>query len=75
MVHVAALSRRLAVRTAKNLGENLHAFEFLPGPYSVAHLRLTQRLAAALPSEDWDAGGVTAPGATVLPGSGSGGQP
>jgi hypothetical protein len=29
---------------AVNLGRNLFAFELLPGPYSVAHLRLTQRL-------------------------------
>lgn len=27
-----------------NLGRNLFAFELLPGPYSVAHLRLSQRL-------------------------------
>ena len=29
---------------AVNLGRSLFAFELLPGPYSVAHLRLTQRL-------------------------------
>ena len=32
-------------QAAANLGQNLYAFELLPGPYSVAHLRLTQRLA------------------------------
>lgn len=31
-------------QAAVNLGRNLFAFELLPGPYSVAHLRLTQRL-------------------------------
>jgi hypothetical protein len=29
---------------ATNLAQNLFAFELLPGPYSVAHLRLSQRL-------------------------------
>ena len=33
-------------RAASVLGRNLYAFELLPGPYSVAHLRLTQRLSA-----------------------------
>jgi hypothetical protein len=33
-------------RAAKSLGSNLYAFELLPGPYSVAHLRLTQRLSS-----------------------------
>lgn len=33
-----------ASQAAANLGNNLYAFELLPGPYSVAHLRLTQRL-------------------------------
>lgn len=33
-------------QAAANLAQNLYAFELLPGPYSVAHLRLTQRLAA-----------------------------
>lgn len=33
-------------RAAKTLGSNLYAFELLPGPYSVAHLRLTQRLSS-----------------------------
>ncbi len=33
-------------QAATNLAQNLYAFELLPGPYSVAHLRLTQRLAA-----------------------------
>ncbi|MBM4481725.1 hypothetical protein GS444_24755 [Rhodococcus hoagii] len=32
---------------AKNLTKNLLAFELLPGPYSVAHLRIGQRLAEA----------------------------
>ncbi len=31
-------------QAAVNLGRNLFAFELLPGPYSVAHLRLSQRL-------------------------------
>jgi hypothetical protein len=31
-------------QAAANLAENLFAFELLPGPYSVAHLRLGQRL-------------------------------
>jgi len=46
-----AVERALARRgdageeqAAVNLGRNLFAFELLPGPYSVAHLRLTQRL-------------------------------
>lgn len=46
-----AVSRAEAVRgragksqAVANLGKNLFAFELLPGPYSVAHLRLTQRL-------------------------------
>lgn len=33
-------------QAADNLSETLYAFELLPGPYSVAHLRLTQRLRA-----------------------------
>ena len=48
-----AVARAVAARgeagerqAAANLGQTLHAFEILPGPYSVAHLRLTQRLAA-----------------------------
>lgn len=32
-------------QVARNLAENLLAFEYLPGPYSVAHLRIGQRLA------------------------------
>jgi hypothetical protein len=42
----AALIRGPAGRrhAATNLQQNLYAFELLPGPYSVAHLRLTQRL-------------------------------
>ena len=39
-VRGAAGERQAAI----NLGQNLHGFELLPGPYSVAHLRLTQRL-------------------------------
>lgn len=31
-------------QVARNLSENLLGFELLPGPYSVAHLRLSQRL-------------------------------
>ncbi len=31
-------------QAAANLAKNLYAFELLPGPYSVAHLRLSQRL-------------------------------
>lgn len=31
-------------QAAANLSHNLYAFELLPGPYSVAHLRLSQRL-------------------------------
>lgn len=34
-----------ARQAAANLAENLIAFELLPGPYSVAHLRIGQRLA------------------------------
>lgn len=34
------------VQAAKSLGKNMFAFELLPGPYSVAHLRLGSRLAA-----------------------------
>jgi len=34
-------------QVAKNLTQNLLAFELLPGPYSVAHLRIGQRLAQA----------------------------
>lgn len=33
-------------QAAANLRQSLFAFEILPGPYSVAHLRLTQRLAS-----------------------------
>ncbi len=33
-------------QAATNLRQNLYAFELLPGPYSVAHLRLTQRLSS-----------------------------
>lgn len=43
-----ALSQRGAAgpaQVAKNLIDNLLAFEILPGPYSVAHLRAGQRLA------------------------------
>src|SRR5699024_9550330 len=32
-------------QVAKNLNDNLLAFELLPGPYAVAHLRIGQRLA------------------------------
>lgn len=46
-----AVARAVPVRgpagrrqAAANLQQNLYAFELLPGPYSVAHLRLTQRL-------------------------------
>lgn len=34
------------VQVAETLARNLFAFELLPGPYSVAHLRLSQRLSA-----------------------------
>lgn len=40
---------------AKNLADNLLAFELLPGPYAVAHLRIGQRLAEV-------AGSFIAPG-------------
>jgi hypothetical protein len=33
-----------AAQAARNLARNLYAFELLPGPYAVAHLRLSQRL-------------------------------
>jgi hypothetical protein len=33
-----------ASQSAANLANNLFAFELLPGPYAVAHLRLSQRL-------------------------------
>ncbi|MFJ2509585.1 type ISP restriction/modification enzyme [Arthrobacter citreus] len=36
-----------ARQVAKNLTKNVLAFEILPGPYSVAHLRIGQRLAEA----------------------------
>ncbi|NKV12452.1 hypothetical protein GS909_18665 [Rhodococcus hoagii] len=36
-----------AHQIVKNLTKNLLAFELLPGPYSVAHLRIGQRLAEA----------------------------
>lgn len=46
-----AVARAPAVRgeggvrqAARNLANNLFAFELLPGPYAVAHLRLSQRL-------------------------------
>jgi hypothetical protein len=35
-------------QAASNLTRNLYAFELLPGPYSVAHLRLSQRLTGLL---------------------------
>lgn len=31
-------------QAARNMAANLYAFELLPGPYAVAHLRLSQRL-------------------------------
>lgn len=31
-------------QAARNLAQNMYAFELLPGPYAVAHLRLSQRL-------------------------------
>lgn len=34
-----------AVQVSENLSKNLAAFELLPGPYAVAHLRIGQRLA------------------------------
>lgn len=34
-----------ATQVAENLSKNLAAFELLPGPYAVAHLRIGQRLA------------------------------
>lgn len=39
-----------ASQAATNLAKTLYAFELLPGPYSVAQLRLTQRLKELLPS-------------------------
>jgi hypothetical protein len=44
-----------AAQAAENLSRNLLAFELLPGPYSVAHLRLGQRLS-----------GLRAPGAPPI---------
>jgi hypothetical protein len=38
-------------QAARNLSRNLFAFELLPGPYSVAHLRLSQRLTALAEEE------------------------
>jgi hypothetical protein len=38
-------------QAARNLAGNLFAFELLPGPYSVAHLRLSQRLSAVAEEE------------------------
>jgi hypothetical protein len=45
---VAIAQRGLAgpAQVAKNLTDNLLAFEILPGPYAVAHLRVGQRLAS-----------------------------
>lgn len=37
-----------AQQATANLTRNLYAFELLPGPYSVAHLRLSQRLTELL---------------------------
>ncbi|WP_425145781.1 N-6 DNA methylase [Deinococcus sp.] len=42
------------VQVAEQLARNVHAFEFLVGPYAVAHLRLTQKIqqeGAALPKD------------------------
>lgn len=36
-----------AAQIGRNLTENVIAFELLPGPYAVAHLRISQRLAEA----------------------------
>ena len=44
-------------QAAKSLAKNLFAFELLPGPYSVAHLRLGSRL-ASLSSEKVEAAQV-----------------
>ena len=33
-----------AAQAARNLARNMYGFELLPGPYAVAHLRLSQRL-------------------------------
>ncbi|MGB3752300.1 MAG: type ISP restriction/modification enzyme [Parerythrobacter sp.] len=33
-----------AAQAARNLAKNMYGFELLPGPYAVAHLRLSQRL-------------------------------
>ncbi|MCA1869491.1 N-6 DNA methylase [Agrobacterium genomosp. 3] len=42
-------------QAAQTLGKNLFAFELLPGPYSVTHLRLTQRLRKFSPSYEGEA--------------------
>ena len=45
-------------QVAKNLTKNLLAFELLPGPYSVAHLRIGQRLGADLDPDELDQFGI-----------------
>ena len=46
---VAARSGKPAVPArARQMAENMHAFEVLVGPYAVAHLRLTQALEGAM---------------------------
>ena len=42
-------------QAAQSLSNSLMAFEMLPGPYSVAHLRLTQRLRDLSPNLEGDA--------------------
>jgi predicted helicase len=41
-----------AMQAAQSLAANLFAFELLPGPYSVAHLRLSQRLKELNPNHN-----------------------
>lgn len=41
-----------AAHAAASLAQNLFAFELLPGPYAVAHLRLSQRLREVSPHLD-----------------------
>lgn len=45
-VALAARGPAGPAQVAKNLTDNLLAFEILPGPYAVAHLRVGQRLAS-----------------------------
>ena len=51
------------MQAARNLATSLFAFELLPGPYSVAHLRLSQRLTSLI---DPTPGAALVPAQVVL---------